>query len=51
MTLLAKDGFYYTNGSSYVKTVILPPGADPSVWREITKEEKERIEMEDLENA
>ena len=43
MTLIAKDGFYYTNGDSYVKTVILPPGADASVWQEITEAEAQEI--------
>lgn len=38
--LKAKDGFYYTNGESYVKTVILPDGADASVWKEIPEAER-----------
>ena len=40
MTLNARDGFYYTNGESYVKTVILPPGADETVWREVPEAER-----------
>lgn len=47
MTLVAKDGFYYTNGDSIAKTVILPDGADPSVWREITEAEKEEMEAKE----
>ena len=47
MTLIAKDGFYYTNGDSIVKTVILPDGADPSVWRGITEAEKEELLKEE----
>ena len=47
MTLIAKDGFYYTNGDSIVKTVILPDGADPSVWYLITEAELPKNEDDD----
>lgn len=43
MKLIAKEGFYYTNGSSIVRTVVLPEGADASVWTEITEEEAQEI--------
>lgn len=43
MKLIAKDGYYYTNGDSIVRTVVLPDGADPSVWREITEAEAQEI--------
>jgi hypothetical protein len=43
MKLIAKDGFFYTNGSSIVRTVVLPDGADPSVWQEITEAEAQEI--------
>lgn len=43
MKLIAREGFYYTNGSSIVKTVVLPDGADASVWIEITEAEAQEI--------
>lgn len=43
MKLIAKEGFFYTDGSSIVTTVVLPEGADPSVWREITETEAQEI--------
>lgn len=48
--LKAKDGFYYTNGDSYVQTVLLPDGADPKVWVLISEEEKENKEQEFLQS-
>ena len=49
--LTADEGMYLTNGESIATTVVLPLGADVSVWNEITEEEKEKMEMEALENA
>ena len=43
MKLIARDGFRYTNGSSIVRTVVLPEGADASVWHEITEAEAQEI--------
>jgi hypothetical protein len=43
MKLFAKDGFYYTDGISIVKTVVMPEGADPTVWQEITGTEAQEI--------
>lgn len=37
--LTADEGKYLTNGETYGKTVVLPAGADTSVWREVTEEE------------
>lgn len=42
--LTADEGMYLTNGETYGKTVVLPVDADPSVWYEITEEEKEARE-------
>ena len=46
--LKAKDGFYYTNGDSYVQTVLLPDEADPKAWVLVPEEEKENKEQEFL---
>lgn len=46
--LTADEGKYLTNGETYGKTVMLPVGADASVWREVTEDElpkEEFIEM------
>jgi hypothetical protein len=43
----ATNGMYLTNGSSIVKTVVLPDGADESVWKEISEEEAEARMSED----
>jgi hypothetical protein len=37
--LTADEGKYLFNGQTYGKTVVLPAGADASVWREVTEEE------------
>ncbi len=42
--LKADEGFYLTNGETYGKTVILPKGADTTVWVEIPEEEYEAIQ-------
>lgn len=47
--LTAADGMWLTNGDTFGKTVTLPPLADASAWYEITDEEKNRIEAEQLE--
>ena len=39
--LTADEGMYLTDGKTYGTTVVLPDGADPTVWREITEAEKE----------
>lgn len=46
-TLIAAVGMYFANGSSIVKTVVLPDGADESVWTEITEAEAEARMSED----
>ena len=43
--LTADDGKYLTNGETYGKTVVLPVGADASVWREVTEEELPKEEI------
>lgn len=42
--LKADKGKYLTDGESYGRTIILPEGADVSVWYEITKEEYEEAQ-------
>lgn len=37
--LTADEGKYLFNGETYGKTVVLPVGADASVWKEVTEEE------------
>jgi hypothetical protein len=37
--LTAEEGLYLTNGETYGKTVVLPLGADTSVWTEVTEAE------------
>jgi hypothetical protein len=43
-TKYAKEGMWLMNGDTIVKSVNLPDSADPSVWVEITEEEKTKIE-------
>lgn len=38
-TIYAKEGMYLVNGDIVVKSVNLPDGADPSVWREVAEAE------------
>lgn len=38
-TLKADDGMYFTDGESFVTTVILGKDADGAQWYEITEEE------------
>ena len=45
--LRAEEGMYLTNGESVVKTVVLPETADPSIWAEITEEEKQEMEAKE----
>lgn len=44
--LTAEEGMYLTNGDSIGKTVVLPVEADYTLWKEITREEKEKREEE-----
>jgi hypothetical protein len=44
--LKADENKYLTNGETYGKTVVLPEGADITVWREITEEEYNAIQTE-----
>jgi hypothetical protein len=48
--LTADDGMYLTNGETYGKTVVLPEGADYTIWREVTEDElpKESEETETM---
>jgi hypothetical protein len=41
--LTADEGMVLTDGETYGTTVVLPEGADASVWREITEEEAQEI--------
>ena len=37
--LTADEGMFLTDGETYGKTVILPDGADHTVWKEVTEAE------------
>lgn len=37
--LTADEGMYLTNGETYGKIVVLPEGADASVWYEVDENE------------
>lgn len=45
--LTADEGMYLTNGETYGKTVVLPEGANPDVWREIPEAELPNEELPD----
>ena len=42
-TLIAKEGFIYTNGDVYAKIIDLAEGSDAKGWHEITEEEYQEI--------
>lgn len=44
--LTADEGKYLFNGETYGKTVVLPVGADASVWKEVTEEELPKEELD-----
>ncbi len=46
VVLTADEGMFLTNGETYGKTVILPEGADPAEWREVTEEDLPKTEEE-----
>ena len=48
-TKIAKDGFYWTNGETYGKTLVLPDGADETIWREVREEDLPKEEVNSLE--
>lgn len=41
--LTAGEGMYWYNGETYGKTVIIPVGADASVWQQITETEAQEM--------
>ena len=41
--LTSDEGMYLTNGEIYGKIVVLPEGADQSVWYEIPEAEYQKI--------
>ena len=45
--LTADEGKYLFDGETYGKTVVLPVGADASLWREVTEGEIPREEAND----
>lgn len=45
--LTADEGKYLFDGETYGKTVVLPVGADASLWREVTEEEIPKEEADD----
>ena len=46
-TKYASDGMYLMNEDVIVKSVNLPDDADPSVWVEITEEQKKEMEAQE----
>ena len=48
--ITANDGHMLTDGKTYGKRMILPEGADASVWHEITEDEYQAI-MEEKRKA
>ena len=42
--LTADECMYLTNGETYGKTVVLPEGADRSVWYEISEQEYNQLQ-------
>ena len=42
--LIAKEGYYYTNGETFSTVIRLGKNDSRDNWWEITKEEKEQIE-------
>lgn len=44
--LTADEGMYLTDGETYGKIVVLPEGADQSVWHEIPETEKPEEEAD-----
>lgn len=45
--LTADEGKYLFNGQTYGKTVVLPEGADASLWREVTEAELPKEDSDD----
>ena len=43
ITLKARDGYVYTNGTDYAKIAHLAIGVDPNTYYEITEEEYNKI--------
>ena len=48
-TLIAKEGFIYTNGESFARVVDLAKGDEGAKWYEITRKEYEQILKEQRE--
>lgn len=52
--LIAKPGMYLFNGNAYGTVIILPDGADSTVWQDVTEEalpaEAEKYELPELTN-
>lgn len=44
--LIADEGKFYTDGSTYGTTVILAPDADESIWKQVTADELPKDEDE-----
>lgn len=49
ITLYADDGMVLTNGTDYGKIVTLAVGANATDWREITEEEYNALQPEEVE--
>lgn len=47
-TLIARDGYYLTDGEIYTKEVYLAVNDSPDNWNEITAEEAEKLQKETL---
>lgn len=48
--LIAEEGKYLTDGTTYVKSVRLPEGATGFNWYEITEDEYNQLNLEVTEN-
>ena len=46
-TLVARDGYYFTNGEVYTKEIYLGVNDSADNWREITDAEYEQIQAEE----
>lgn len=46
--LKADEGMYLTNGETYGKTVIIPESANENDWHEITEEEYQALQNEEI---
>ena len=48
--LIARDGYYYTNGETFSTIIRLGKNDSPDNWHEVTEAEKEQIENTEIIN-